>query len=108
VNLAVVISLLVGTVIPAAIALVTKEVASAKLKALLTGLLAAITGGLSGYLITPPSGTREWEQIALSIGVAWITAVAGYVGWWKPAVTVNAKIAPGVGLGNAPGAHAAQ
>lgn len=77
-------SLLVGTVLPGLTALVTREHASVRLKALLTAVMAAVTGGLSGFLTAPPHGWPQWEQVISSIAVAWITAVFTYLGAYKP------------------------
>ena len=77
-------SLLVGTVLPGLTALVTHENASPRVKALLTAVLAGATGAVSGFLITPPHGWAQWQQVVSAIAVAWITAVISYLGGWKP------------------------
>ncbi len=83
-NLALLWSLAVGTLLPALTALVTKESLSPRVKALVLACLSAVTGVLSGFLVTPPHGTAEWEQIAGAILVAWVTAGASFVAGWQP------------------------
>lgn len=97
-------SLLIGTVLPGLTALITHESASARIKALLTALFAGVTGALAGFLITPPHGWVEWQQVVSAIAVAWITAIISYVGGWKPtgaSVYVARKTAR-FGLGRPP------
>jgi hypothetical protein len=74
----------IGSLLPLVTAVVTAELTSSKVKTLVTALLAGITGALSGFLVSPPHGTGQWEQVGLAILVAWIAAGATYVGGWKP------------------------
>ena len=82
-NLAVLLSLLIGTVIPGVTSIVTNGGASTKLKALITAGLAAVTGALTSILTTTPHGTAQWEQIIATMLVAWIAAAAAYSFGWK-------------------------
>jgi predicted membrane channel-forming protein YqfA (hemolysin III family) len=79
-----IIALFLGTIIPGLTALVSRDTASPKLKALLTAMLAAVAGGLSAALTTPPPNVAQWESIVLSILLAWISAAAAYFFGWKP------------------------
>ncbi len=105
-NLALLWSLAVGTVLPALTALVTKEKLSAALKSLVQALLAGVTGAVSGFVVTPPHGTAQWEQIAGAILVAWVTAGAAFIAGWVPTgaiVAIAARTARfGIGPATAP------
>ena len=98
------IGLLVGTVIPGLTAMVTKDQASAKVKAVVTAGLAAVSGGLTAYLTSPPHGTAGWEQFIGTILVTWIASSAAYFFGWKPtgAAHVLAEHTASFGIGKAP------
>lgn len=68
------ISFVVGLVIPALTSLVTREHISQKLRALLTAMLAAVGGGLTGAIGSPPAGWHQWQTILWGIGLAWVSA----------------------------------
>ena len=87
---ATIIALLVGTVIPGITALVTKDEASVRVKAIVTAGLAAISGGLTAYLTRAPVGTRGWETFVGTILVTWIASSAAYFFGWKPSGASNA------------------
>ena len=78
------LSLAIGVVIPAVVALLAKAHASAGLKAFLSALLAAVAGGLNGALQALPHGWTQWEAIGWQVGLAWIMASVAYVSGWKP------------------------
>ena len=84
------IALALGTIIPGLTAIVSRDVATAKLKALLTAMLSAFAGALNGALTSPPHGTAAWEQIAGSILLSWISAAAAYFFGWKPSGAADA------------------
>lgn len=83
------ISVVIGIVIPGLTALITKEHASDRLKAFLTALLAAVTGGLNGALTALPHGWTQWEAILWQIFVAWVAAGVAYLTGWKPTGASN-------------------
>lgn len=97
-------SLLIGTVLPALTALVTKEHATDRVKALLTALLSGVTGAVSGFLITPPQGMAQWEQVIGSIAVTWVTAFVTYAAGWKhtPVIAAIARWTRHFGFGGHP------
>lgn len=84
------IALLVGTVIPGLTALVTKDEASDKVKAVVTAGLAAVSGGLTAYLTKAPVGAKGWETFVGTILVTWIASSASYFFGWKPSGAANA------------------
>lgn len=100
-SLALLWSLAVGTILPGLTALLTKEKLSPKLKTLFQALLAGVTGAVSGFLINPPAGTSQWEQIAGAILVSWVSAGATFVTGWQPtgAVAAITKATANFGIG---------
>lgn len=100
-SLALLWSLAVGTILPGLTALLTKEKLSPKLKTLFQALLAGVTGAVSGFLINPPAGTKQWEQIAGAILVSWVSAGATFVTGWQPtgAVAAITKATANFGIG---------
>lgn len=98
------IALMVGTVIPGVTALVTKNETSARVKAIVTAGLSAISGGLTAYLTTPPVGTSGWETFVGTILVTWIASAAAYFFGWKPtgAADALAKRTARFGVGSVP------
>lgn len=92
-----VITLLVGVVLPALVALVTKQVASSKLKN--TALLAL--AALSSVLV-PLIGaeTYDWQAVVTSFLQIFGVSVLTYVGVYKPRGTTDAiqtKVPGGIG-----------
>lgn len=78
------IAIAVGVLVPGLTSLVTRSTAGDGLKALLSGMLAALGGGLSGALTSTPHGWGAWQAILWPIGIAWLTAGIAYVTGWKP------------------------
>ena len=75
---------LVGVVIPAVTAAATREQASDRTKALVTGLLSAVGGILTRAVISPPSTAHEWGQLGIGVLVCWAAAITSYLAAWKP------------------------
>lgn len=102
-------SILVGTLLPALTAFVTRENATPKVKALLTALISGVTGAVSGFLITPPSGWSQWEQVIGTIAVTWAMAAVSYFFGWKPtgAAAAIARATASFGVGGRPAPPAA-
>ena len=89
-NTATLLALALGTVIPGLTAVVTKANASPRLKALLSGMLAALAGGLAGAYQQPPKSLTQWEQIGLTILLAWVASGVAYLTGWKPSGAAGA------------------
>ena len=85
ITLAQVISALVGTVLPIAVALVTARVASPGVKAVTLLVLAAVTSFLSEWLVALNS-TLEFDASQAGFGVllTFVAAVAAHFGLWSP------------------------
>lgn len=94
-------ALVIGTLIPALTDLLAKEAAPAWLKAVLNAGLAAISGALTGALNANTLNGSHWEQILLTIGLAWLASVASYFGLWKPTGLSDklSRATPNVGIG---------
>ena len=80
-----ILTLVVGTVLPILVGLVTQKVTSSSVKALLLAGLSALTGLGSELLVAVQSGASYdfGTGIVSAIGV-FIVAVALHYGLWKP------------------------
>jgi len=94
---AVAVSILVGTVLPLAVGLLTKLRASSGVKAVLLALLTALAGLITTATLADGSAVISWE-LALNAGLAWVTGVATHYGLWK-ATGVAYHLAPSIGVG---------
>lgn len=95
------LTILIGTVLPIAVALVTKQNASPGLKATVLAALSAVSGALVSIQAT--GGTFEIKTAFIGFMVTWVTAVATHFGLLSPANVTGstgsvAKAIPG-GLG---------
>jgi small basic protein len=77
-----IVSMLVGVVIPVLIALVTTKAMSAGLKAILLALLSALAGFVTEWLASPDD--FNWQIAVLTWFQTFIIAVATHFGLWKP------------------------
>lgn len=80
----VLIALIVGTIIPAVTAAVTKFASNVKTKALVAAGLSVITGIVTTILVTPPEGDAQWEQLIGYMLITWIASSGAYIAAWKP------------------------
>jgi hypothetical protein len=78
---ATVITMIVGTAIPAAIAFVTRASLPAKVKTVLTLLLTAVSGAVA-TIVTWPSTGSAWTQLVLNILMTFATAAAADPSLW--------------------------
>lgn len=76
-----VVSLLVGTLIPILVALVTKSTAQPGVKAVVNLALSAVSGFGAEYI---NSAHFVWQQALLTTVVTFVVSVATYYGLWKP------------------------
>ena len=96
-------SLLLGVIIPALTALLTKSGAPAWVKVVVNLFLAAVVGGISGALNGGTLTVAHWQAIAISIALTWIMSVASYFGLYQKtgaAQKISAKTAA-IGFGPA-------
>lgn len=100
-TLGVLIALLAGTVIPALTAAVTRETASARMKAAIAAVFSVSAGAVATVATTPPRGTSQWEQLVGTILLAWVASASAYSFGWKPtgAVKVIVRATAGFGIG---------
>jgi hypothetical protein len=85
ITLAQLISLVVGTLLPIVVALVTDRAASGAAKALTLLALSAVSSFLSAWLVALNTGYAfDWSQTAFGVLVTFIVAVATHFGLWKP------------------------
>ncbi|WP_190824694.1 hypothetical protein [Saccharopolyspora pogona] len=95
---ALVVSGLVGLVIPWLTELVTHSAARTELKSVVTAALSAITGAVSTVAVVPGA---DWRAYLLAIGTAWVFSMRTYfAGFVRP-------IAPSSGIGAPQAKHAA-
>jgi hypothetical protein len=81
---ALLITALVGLVIPALVALVTKESLPPWAKALILLLLSTASGVLSGVVGSPPATWAQWQAVLVAIVVTFVTAAASQYAVWAP------------------------
>lgn len=100
ITLAQLISLLVGTLLPILVAVITDRAASGAVKAVTLLALAAVSSFLSAWLVALNTGADfDFSQAAFGVLVTFIVAVATHFGFWKPAsVTGSDGAASKVGL----------
>jgi hypothetical protein len=76
-----VVSILIGTLIPILVALVTRSTAPAGVKAVVNLALSAVTAFLTEYI---NSTNFVWQQALLTTVMTFVVSVATYYGLWKP------------------------
>lgn len=91
-------SVLLGTVLPILVGLVTKKVTSRSIKAVLLLALSAVAGFLTELI---NSANFVWQQALLSTLITFVTAVAMHFGLWQP-TGVSEKAQNAFGGGNPP------
>ncbi len=85
-----VLSLLVGTILPILVGIVTTRATHPGTKAVILALLSAVSGLLTEYLAN--TGDFNWAAAGLTWLSTFLVAVAMHFGVWKP-VGVSAAIA---------------
>jgi lysylphosphatidylglycerol synthetase-like protein (DUF2156 family) len=86
-------SVLLGTVLPILVGLVTKTVTNASVKAVILLALSAVAGFLTELI---SNGNFVWQQAVLTSLITFVTAVAMHFGFWRPTgVTEKAQRAFG-------------
>lgn len=100
VTLAQLISMIVGTLLPILVAVITDRAASGATKAVTLLALAALSSFLSAWLVAlNTGGAFDWSQAAFGVLVTFVVAVATHFGLWKPAnVTGSSSPTSRVGL----------
>lgn len=93
------LSLLVGTVVPLLVALVTKARASSTVKGVANLVLSFLAGGLA-YLAAN-EGSAPWQEVAGAGLGAWTLSGVAFHNLWKPLGTTEAvaDATAGVGVG---------
>jgi hypothetical protein len=85
ISLAQLLSVLIGTVLPIIVAIVTNRVAAGSVKALVLLALAAVTSFLTEWLAAVNAGDPfDFSQAAFGVLVTFLVAVATHFGLWKP------------------------
>jgi hypothetical protein len=94
------LTLLLGTVIPILVALVTKVSASSRLKAILNLVLSVAAGVLTAFTQAGARGVTLYEILTLA-GATFVTSGVVHTTLWKPTGVAAgaANVAPTVGLG---------
>jgi hypothetical protein len=86
------VSLLVGMVLPALTAVVTKEHLPAWIKQAVLLLLATVTGVLTSLIGAVPTTVSGWLAVLTNIALTFVAALAAQFGLWEhtgagPAIT---------------------
>jgi len=86
ITLAQLISLLVGTLLPILVALITDRAWPGAAKAITLLVLSAVSSFLSAWLVAINAGVAfDFSQAAFGVLTTFIVAVAMHFGLWKPA-----------------------
>lgn len=86
------VTLIVGTLIPAAVALVTRASIPAKAKTVVTLLLTAISGVVATIVSWPSSGSGWW-QLVINVLLTFATAASADPSLWRGQVKADTYIA---------------
>lgn len=78
-----IVAMLIGFVIPALAAFITKEALPNPWKALILLLLSTITGVLTSVLGTLPANANDWWHLALNILMAFAVAASSDTNIWE-------------------------
>jgi hypothetical protein len=81
INTVQVLSMVVGTLLPILVGLITKTVTHASTKALLLAFLSAVSGFVTEFV---NSSNFQWDQALLTWLMTFVVAVATHYGFWKP------------------------
>jgi hypothetical protein len=91
------VTFIISLLLPFLVALVTKAVASDRLRAVVLLVLTAVNT-LVGEAIVDDGSAIISKDTFLKWALQTAIAVVAYLGFWKPVVNVNAKAAPNAGL----------
>lgn len=91
------VTILIGTLIPILVGLLTKLDASPKVKSIVSIVLNAVQALIVSSVVSDGTAIIS-KQTAILWGLGVITSIATYVGIWKP-VDAPAKLLPNVGIG---------
>lgn len=95
------VSVLIGIVIPLLTGLLTKLQAASAVKAVCTAVLTVITGAVTTVAMEPEHAIVLYDFL-YATGLAFVSSIATYYGFWKPtgvAPAVSTKTA-GFGIGS--------
>lgn len=81
------VSLLVGTVLPIGVGIITTRKTKPGVKAVLLAAASAVSGLLTAYLQTPNG--FDWDGAIISWIATFLAAVATHYGWWRPTGTAE-------------------
>jgi hypothetical protein len=93
-----VVSIITGLLLPVLVAGVTKLNASETVKAT-AGLVLAAAAALIVQATQADGSAVITGSLLLTFAFVWVPQIASYYGWWKPAVKINERIFPSVGIG---------
>lgn len=82
-----ILSLILGTVIPLLVGILTKINASSGVKAVANAFLSALAGVLTTLINA--GGVFEWRSVVLTTLLTWVVSVATYYGLYKPTKTAQ-------------------
>lgn len=79
------VTVLVGLVAPILVGLVTRASTSAGTKATILAGISVLVGVGQGFIDLPAGQVWNWQVALFNALIAWVTAVATYFGYYKPA-----------------------
>jgi hypothetical protein len=92
-----VVTVIIGTVLPLLTGLLTKLQASDTVKGVVNLTLAAASGVITAGLVADGGALISREALIYAV-LAWVQSVATYLGIWK-SLDINARLIPTKGLG---------
>jgi hypothetical protein len=91
------VAVLTGLVIPVLVGLVTKLSAPAKVKAIASIVLSAVAA-LIGQALAVDGSAVLTQRLVITWATTLGTAIASYLGVWKPVAQVNERLLPDKGI----------
>lgn len=102
------LTLIVGTIVPLVVALLTKSNASPAVKAVVNAVLAGVAG--AGTALIEAHGGLRWQSVLIAAFSTYVVSGSSHAHLWKP-TGVTATIAEAtsrLGVGPADGGHVAR
>jgi hypothetical protein len=87
INTSLILSILLGTIIPIVTGIITKAKLNESIRGLVTLTISAITGFLTTWSFAPDSDHFNYQSVILASTLAWVTAIASHYGVLDKAVT---------------------
>lgn len=91
------VSIIVGTLLPIVVGLVTKSAARTEIKVAVQSFCAMVAGVIVSATMNDGTAIISWDTLFLA-WLGWVNSMTSYLGVFKP-FNANDKLAPTVGIG---------